>query len=292
MLPCATPLVLRLPGEPSRLQGREHTEHRSSPGRVPLRAACATTLGAAVGISRQRCRPSTWRGSKVVLASEPKEETSSSSPDAARVALVSQRLTAAEGTLQRWGYVAEVVYTWLGLISMSVSSFAAYSQGGLRAFRNSSMGLGLAAVSLSVMCALLGWFQARSCRTLGRRCGLAAKSLEPGGPLPPASQLTTMIPSLASVEAGLRARQRTAWLGALFAVVGLQAMVGLMVAKVLATSGGFGTSPGLNLDIFTLLAVGNSALAHIIGGGAAALQQGALPVAAAPEDPFQGWGRQ
>ncbi|CAE8712862.1 unnamed protein product [Polarella glacialis] len=154
-----------------------------------------------------------------------------------------------------------------------VASFSAYSQGGLRAFRSTSMGLGLTAVGLSVICALIGWFQARTCRTLGRRCGLAASALEPGGPTPPASQLMTMMPSLSAIETGLRARQRTAWLGSLFAIVGLQSMVGLMVAKVLATSGGLASSPGINLDIFTLLAVGNAALSHVIGGGAAAIQQ-------------------
>ncbi len=40
------------------------------------------------------------------------------------------------------------------------------------------------------------------------------------------------LPALAAIEGSLRARQRTAALGALFAVVGLQSMVGLMVAKV------------------------------------------------------------
>ena len=39
------------------------------------------------------------------------------------------------------------------------------------------------------------------------------------------------LPSLVTIETSLRARQRTAWLGALFAVVGLQTMVGLMVGK-------------------------------------------------------------
>lgn len=43
---------------------------------------------------------------------------------------------------------------------------------------------------------------------------------------------TPRLPALAAIEGSLRARQRTAALGALFAVVGLQSMVGLMVAKV------------------------------------------------------------
>ena len=42
---------------------------------------------------------------------------------------------------------------------------------------------------------------------------------------------TPRLPALAAIEANLRARQRTAALGALFAVVGLQSMVGLMVTK-------------------------------------------------------------
>lgn len=224
------------------------------------------------------------------LRAKPAEVGGASDPNAIKASKASQKLLSAESTLRKWGYVSEVVYTWLGLISLSVASFAAYSQGGLRAFR-SSMGLGLASVALSVTCALVGWFQARSCRNLGRRCGIAANSLEPGGPVPPASQLSTILPSLASVEASLRARQRTAWLGALFAVVGLQSMVGLMVAKVLATSGGLGIAPGINLDIFTLLAVGNAALSHILGGGAAALQQASLPQASSfSEDSLRGWG--
>lgn len=224
------------------------------------------------------------------LQAKPAEAGDSSNTDATKASKASQRLLNAESTLRKWGYVSEVVYTWLGLISLIVACFAAYSQGGLRAFR-SSMGLGLGSVALSVTCTLVGWFQARGCRNLGRRCGIAANSLEPGGPVPPASQLSTILPSVASVEASLRAQQRTAWLGALFAVVGLQSMVGLMVGKVLATSGGLRAAPGINLDIFTLLAVGNAALAHILGGGAAALQQASLPQAASSsEDALRGWG--
>jgi len=223
---------------------------------------------------------------------ESKSETpppSESSSDGGRVKIVVQRLTNAKTSLQRWSYVAEVIYTWLGLISLSVASFAAYSQGGSRVF-GTSMGLGIASVALSVVCSLVGWFQARSCRHLGRRCGVAAGALEPGGPVPPASQLS--LPALAAIEGSLRARQRTAALGALFAVVGLQSMVGLMVAKVLATSGGFAQSPGINLDVFTLLAVSNSALGHVVAGGLAAVQQGSLPkTSSSSTDPFQGWGR-
>ncbi|CAJ1331164.1 unnamed protein product [Effrenium voratum] len=224
----------------------------------------------------------------VPMAAEEKKEASSS-PDSARMNRVVQRLTNAEISLRRWGYVVEIIYTWLGLISLAVASFAAYSQGGLAAFR-SAMGLGLASVALSVVCSLVGWFQARSCRALGRRCGLAAGSLEPGGPVPPPSQMSSL-PPLSSIEVSLRSRQRTAWLGALFGVVGLQSMVGLMVGKVLATSGGFSQSPGINLDIFTLLAVSNSVLGHVLAGGLAAIQQGSLPQSSASDDNFQGWGK-
>jgi len=210
----------------------------------------------------------------------------------ARVAQVAQRLSSAEWTLKNWGYAAEVMYAWLGLISWGVAGFAAYSHGGA-VYRSPSMTLGLTSVGLSVFAALVGWFQARNCRRLGRRCGAAANSLEPGGPVPPAAQLLSLVPSLGDIESSLRARQRTSWLGALFAVVGLQAMVGLLVTKVLAASGGLAPAPGVSLDIFTLLAVSNSALSHVIGGGIAAWQQKSLPPAhVAAEDPFRGWGRQ
>lgn len=210
-----------------------------------------------------------------------------SSSDSGRVKTVVQRLTNAKTSLQRWSYAAEVIYTWLGLISLCVASFAAYSQGGARVL-STPMGLGIGSVALSVACSLVGWFQARSCRNLGRRCGVAADALEPGGPIPP--QLS--LPALASIETSLRARQRTAALGALFAVVGLQSMVGLMVGKVLATSGGFAQSPGINLDVFTLLAVSNSCLGHVVAGGLAAVQQGSLPrTSSTSSDPFQGWAR-
>lgn len=213
-------------------------------------------------------------------------------PDPGRVALVAQRLVTAEQSLRRWGYVAEVVYTWLGLISLGIASFAAFSHGTMRAYRSPAMALGPLSVGASLLCSFVGWFQARGCRSVGRRCGIAASSLEPGGPPPPAAQFITVMPALADIESGLRARQRTAWLGALFAVVGMQAMVGLLVGKVLAASGGVSSPPGVSLDVFTLLSVSNCALSHIIGGGAAAWQHGALPPPGAPaDDPFRGWGR-
>mmetsp|Transcript_12159 Transcript_12159/g.33163 ORF Transcript_12159/g.33163 Transcript_12159/m.33163 type:complete len:358 (-) Transcript_12159:135-1208(-) len=208
--------------------------------------------------------------------------------DPARMALAVQRLTGAAGSLRRWGYVAEVTYTWLGLISLGVACFAGYARGGLTAYRNPSMALGLASVGMSLMCALIGWFQARTCRGLGRRCAQAAKTLEPGGAMPQSMQF---VPTLGEVEGGLRARQRTAWMGAFSAVFGLQAMVGLLVTKVLVASGTVSPAPGVSLDVFTLLAVSNSALSHVIGGGAAALQQGALPPPpATQDDQFRGWG--
>ncbi|CAE7347485.1 unnamed protein product [Symbiodinium necroappetens] len=283
----SSPMVEALPTPtPSWLAGYGHQ---------PLALGLIGGIALAPGWAQRRPRARRAPMVKVPLAADPKEESSSEevapkSGDAARVALVVQRLNAAETTLRRWGYVAEIVYTWLGLISLSVASFAAYSQGGLRAFQ-SSMGLGLTSVGLSVVCSLIGWFQARSCRTLGRRCGLAAGSLEPNGPVPPAAQMAATLPSLVAIETTLRARQRTAWLGAFFAVVGLQTMVGLMVGKVLATSGGFSQSPGINLDVFTLLAVSNSALGHVLAGGLAALQQGSLPQPSNSDDPFQGWSR-
>lgn len=211
---------------------------------------------------------------------------------AGRVALVAQRLVTAEKSLRRWGYVAEVVYTWLGLISLGIASFAAFSHGSMQAYRSPAMALGPFSVGLSLLCSLVGWFQARGCRSIGRRCGLAASSLEPGGPPPPAAQFHTVMPALGDIEGGLRARQRTAWVGALFAVVGMQSMVGLLVAKVLAASSGVSSPPGVSLDVFTLLAVSNAALSHVVGGGAAALQHAALPPpGAAADDPFRGWGR-
>merc|ERR1719401_161358 len=159
------------------------------------------------------------------------------------------------------------------MISFGVAVFAAYSRGGVRAYSKPSMALGLSALGVSLVCALVGWFQARGCRQLGKRCGVAARSLEPGGVAPP----TMAVPALSEVEKGLRTRQRTAWLGAMSSVVGLQAMVGLLVTKVLVASGTVSPAPGVSLDVFTLLAVSNAALSHVIGGGLAAVQQGALP---------------
>mmetsp|Transcript_51080 Transcript_51080/g.158229 ORF Transcript_51080/g.158229 Transcript_51080/m.158229 type:complete len:378 (+) Transcript_51080:39-1172(+) len=223
---------------------------------------------------------------------EPGAAASAKISDPGRVALVAQRLVAAERSLRRWGYVAEVVYTWLGLISLGIASFAAFSHGSTHAYRSPAMALGPLSVGLSLICSLVGWFQARSCRSVGRRCGLAASSLEPGGPPPPVAQFVSVMPSVADIESGLRARQRTAWLGAMFAVVGMQAMVGLLVAKVLAASGGVSSPLGVSLDVFTLLSVSNAALSHIVGGGAAALQHHGLPPPGSPaDDPFRGWGR-
>jgi len=222
-------------------------------------------------------------------ASEKTPSSDSRNSDPGRVALVVQRLTAAEISLRRWGYVAEAVYTWLGAISLGVAVFAISTKGGA----NGTMGLGLGSVFLSVLCSFVGWLQARGCRNIGRRCGIAASSLEPGGPTRPEAQILAMMPALGDIESSLRNRQRTAWLGAMFAVVGLQAMVGLLVGKVLAASGGLHPAPGVSLDVFTLLAVSNAALSHVIGGGTVALQQGALPApAASTSDAFRGWARQ
>lgn len=268
------------------------------------RAFCATSAavaGAVAAITRSRHPRSVcqrWPRPLAIQAesdtSEPTPSSDTSKTDPGRIALVVQRLTTAENSLRRWGYVAEAVYTWLGIISLGVACFAAYTKGGARAFAGSpSMALGLGSVGLSVLCSFIGWLQARGCRNIGRRCGIAASSLEPGGPARPETQIIAMMPALGDIECSLRNRQRTAWLGAMFAVVGLQAMVGLLVGKVLAASGGLAPAPGVSLDVFTLLAVSNVALSHVIGGGTVALQQGALPTpAASTSDVFRGWARQ
>jgi len=269
------------------------------------RAFCATSAavaGTVAAITRQQHPRSVcqrWPRPLAIQAesdtSEPTPSSDTTATDPARMALVVQRLTTAETSLRRWGYVAEVVYTWLGIISLGVLSFAAFNtKGGAHAFAGSpATALGLGSVGFSVLCSFIGWLQARGCRSIGRRCGIAASSLEPGGPARPGQQILAMMPALGDIECSLRNRQRTAWLGALFAVVGLQAMVGLLVGKVLAASGGLAPAPGVSLDVFTLLAVSNVALSHVIGGGTVALQQGALPTpASSTSDVFRGWARQ
>mmetsp|Transcript_51128 Transcript_51128/g.121483 ORF Transcript_51128/g.121483 Transcript_51128/m.121483 type:complete len:306 (+) Transcript_51128:92-1009(+) len=205
--------------------------------------------------------------------------------------LVVKRLSAAESSLQFWGYVAETAYSWLGLISLGIAAFSSYSQG--PAARNSSSFMGVATVGLSVLCGFVGWFQSRMCRQDGRRCGLAAASFPTEPSTTPTAQLTAMIPQLGGIESLLQARQRTAWLGMLFSVVGLQAMVGLLVAKVLSAGGGLSLASGFQLDVFTLLAVSNTALSHVIGVGVVAAQRAALP-ASRPggSDAYRGWDRQ
>lgn len=261
----------------------------------PVAPGSAADGGAAPALGDAGGKAAEEPGGAALAAGEASEDAAAAggkAPDPARVALVAQRLATAEQALRRWGYVAEVVYTWLGAVSLGIASFAAFSHGS-RVYRSPVMALGPVSVGLSLLCSFVGWFQARGCRSAGRRCSLAASSLEPGAPMPPADQLQTIMPALGDVESGLRVRQRTAWLGVLFAVVGMQSMVGLLVAKVLAASGGLSPPPGVSLDVFTLLAVSNVALSHVIGGGAAAMQQGALPPpAASAGDPFRGWGRQ
>lgn len=207
---------------------------------------------------------------------------------------VATRLTNAEKQLSRWSYAAEVVYTWLGLISLGVASFSFMSHGGVAASRG-SMGIGMVSAGASVLCALVGWTQARLTRSMGRKCGLAASQLPlhegNQGSLP--KQWSSVAPPLRDVEQLLILRQRTAWLGILFAVVGLQAMVGLLVGKVLTATGPLGAAPGVSLDVFTLLAVGNAALSHVIGCGIAHGQQRALlPPRKDAEGPFNGWDQQ
>mmetsp|Transcript_125368 Transcript_125368/g.401484 ORF Transcript_125368/g.401484 Transcript_125368/m.401484 type:complete len:398 (-) Transcript_125368:16-1209(-) len=220
----------------------------------------------------------------------PPPRTQQSRRDPYSAALVAQQLTHAGESLCRWGYVAEVSYTWLGVVSLVVATFSAFAGSAVHGGPNLSTALGLPSVGLSLLCGLVGWFQARTCRSVGRRCGLASRSFEAGGPMPPAT-LMTGVPSLAEIEGQIRARQRTALLGTFFAVLGLQAMVGLLVAKVFAAAGTLNPAPGVSLDVFTLLAVCNSALSHVISGGAAACQQGALPPpSTAYNDRFRGWG--
>lgn len=251
-----------------------------TPASPPPAAADAAAAAAAGAAGAEKPKP------EAVMPQPPPTTQPPLRTDPAKVALVVQRLTTAEWSLRKWGYLSEVVYTWLGLISLGVAVFRACVGSDLS--RTRSLALGLASVGLSLVCALVGWYQARVCRRLGRRCGLAASSLEPGGPTPPAAHLLAALPALVDIESGLRARQRTAWLGAFFAVVGMEALAGLLVAKLLMVSGPFVAAPGL--DVFTLLSVCNAALSHVISGGAAALQQSALPPAPqSHDDQFRGW---
>mmetsp|Transcript_29635 Transcript_29635/g.94957 ORF Transcript_29635/g.94957 Transcript_29635/m.94957 type:complete len:314 (+) Transcript_29635:114-1055(+) len=256
-------------------------------------AVSAAVATAVVGAARVRTarRPRARFGRTLVaLASEDAEASSRPrTSDGARAALAAQRLRTAANGLRRWGYVAEVSYTWLGLISLGVTVFASYARGGVTAYRNPCMALGLGSVGVSLMCAFVGWFQARTCRAQGRRCDQAANSLEmnAGG----SASVPLAAPSVAEIEMNIRHRHRTAWLGTFSAVFGLQAMVGLLVTKVLVASGTVSPAPGVSLDVFTLLAVTNSALSHVIGGGAASTQQGALPPCpSSQDDQFRGWG--
>lgn len=201
-------------------------------------------------------------------------------------ALASKRLLAAERSLRWWSFAAEAVYMWLGSISLGVACFAAFSRGIGGILRQPSTALGFATVLLSVLCALVGWFQARGCRYVGRRCGVAATALGLSGSNSPD------VPRLRDLQGALRGRQLTAWLGALFAVLGLQTMVGLLVTRVLTTAGGVARASGASLDVFTLLAVGNAALSHVLGGGFAAWQLSSLPLNAPGKDEAcGGWGR-
>jgi len=223
------------------------------------------------------------------------QEASRSAVAQVSTALVVKQLTSAELALGRWSYLVEVVYTWLGMISLALSGFSLFSRGGAAFLaRSPSMKLGLVSVGFSVIIfGFVGWFQARSCRNLARRCGIAASSLEPGGPVPPPQMMLSRVPPLEDMERLLRARQCTAWIGAAFALLGMQTMLGLLVLKVLSNSGSIPSPSSVSLDIFTLLAVVNAALSHVIGGGIAAIQQKALPSSiSAKNDALRGWGRQ
>mmetsp|Transcript_54520 Transcript_54520/g.100887 ORF Transcript_54520/g.100887 Transcript_54520/m.100887 type:complete len:295 (+) Transcript_54520:92-976(+) len=249
---------------------------------APLSVGALMGAAAAGKIGRKRKVPVTRRPVDAGASEYAGDASKISTP------AVVKHLSAAETSLQFWGYIGETAYSWLGLISLGVACFSAYSRGPTG--RNASSFMGLATVGLSVMCGFVGWFQSRMCRQEGRRCGLASASLEPSSA--PTAQLTAMIPQLGGIESLLSARQRTAWLGMLFSVVGLQAMVGLLVAKVLSAGGGLSIATGFQLDVFTLLAVSNTALSHVIAVGVVALQRAALPAArAGGSDMYRGWDR-
>mmetsp|Transcript_68791 Transcript_68791/g.149715 ORF Transcript_68791/g.149715 Transcript_68791/m.149715 type:complete len:308 (+) Transcript_68791:53-976(+) len=221
-----------------------------------------------------------------------KEKPGLPKPSDARAPLLQRRLESAEYNLQVWSYVAEVVYTWLGIISLGVAGFSFFTHGKPTV----SMLAGLSAVGLSSACQIVGWWQARGCRAMSRGCGLAAAALEPlttgvAAPTWPPTQLLAVLPALGPLEKRLWRRERTAWLGLLFAVLGLHTMVGMLVTKVLTTSGGITPLPGLSLDVFTLLAVSNCALSHVLGGGIAAMQRRMLPAPSKDDTPVRGWDR-
>lgn len=221
--------------------------------------------------------------------SAPAAEGPGTSTELGAAGRLSQRLSDAERNLQIWSYAAEVQYTWLGLVSLCISGFSFYTHGKA----NPSMTVGIGAVVASVVCSAVGWWQARGCRQISRRCGLAAASLESEGSVTPSSQVLSMLPPLAMVEKKLARRERTAWLGSLFAVLGLHTMVGMLVAKVLTNSGTpYTPSLGVSLDVFTLLAASNCAFSHVLGAGIAALQRRSLPqTKETTDDGMAGWDR-
>lgn len=208
----------------------------------------------------------------------------------ARIAKALRRLTDAEKALRSWSCVAEVCYLWLGVISIVVALFSYSSRGGRV---NASMGMGLTCIVGSCICAAVGWWQARGCRVLSRRCGLAASSLSPEMASQPSAQLITVVPPLAMIETRLRNRRRTAWIGAMLAIFGMHTMVGLLVAKVLTTTaGGMSVSrgaSGLSIDAFTLLSATNCALMHMIGAGIVGLQRSLMPAPTTPAGWVRGW---
>eukprot|EP00929_Paragymnodinium_shiwhaense_P103305 TRINITY_DN66701_c0_g1_i1.p1 TRINITY_DN66701_c0_g1~~TRINITY_DN66701_c0_g1_i1.p1 ORF type:complete len:330 (-),score=62.65 TRINITY_DN66701_c0_g1_i1:35-1024(-) len=223
-----------------------------------------------------------------------------------RVSLVVDRLNDAESSLQLSSSIAEVLYSSLGLVSLALGVFscACQGQGSL------PMTLSLTSVGLSLLFCAGGWWQARGTRLLSQRCKLAASSLTPigatGEPLPP--QVHAVLPPVRLIERRLLRRERTAWLGALFAIVGLHMMVGMLVAKVLVQSAASGRvtveaagsiasklSSGVRLDAFTLLMVSNCALSHIVGAGLASVQRRQLPQPRGTDDSdsaYRGWDRQ
>lgn len=204
-----------------------------------------------------------------------------------RLSQALRRLTDAETSLRLWSYVVEVAYTWLGLFSLGLACASYWSRGRSVTL---SMGIGLVSVLSSCVCSALGWWQARGCRALSRRCGLAASSLEPDLAGPPSAQLIAVVPPLSIVERRLQRRERTAWIGTVFAVVGMDVMVGVFITGLLGPAGAaVGQSvSGQTIDVLTLFAATNCALMHTFGAGVASTQKKLLPK---PQTPDGGWVR-
>merc|ERR1711957_677766 len=101
------------------------------------------------------------------------------------------------------------------------------------------MTFGMVSILASIACTVVGWWQARGCRSFSSRCHLAATTLEAEmstAEALPSQQALAVLPSLTAIERRLHSRQRTAWIGIFFSVTGLQVMVGILVAQVVTPS--------------------------------------------------------